>query len=183
MSGCGSNSIPVEPVNAKSLDINKIKKQYPDINITHEEINKGNILYSSANGDYSMLSMIKQNNHNIVGIQKAALDTINTNQKYFEVIMPKTLAEKKLSTYKQFSEECLSSNPLGGGDPCDITNSSFFSRTSGIVGHLLDNKATANLLIKTYTEKPSNINVFDAKKVLESLKKENSLQENAGEYK
>lgn len=32
--GCGSNNIPIEPVNAKTLELSKLKEQYPDINVT-----------------------------------------------------------------------------------------------------------------------------------------------------
>ncbi|AXX93983.1 hypothetical protein [Arcobacter ellisii] len=183
LTGCGSNNIPMEPVNAKTLELNKLKEQYPDVNITQQDIDKGNILYSGASGDYSMMSMKKQNNHIISGIQKASMDTLKSKAKYFEVVAPKTLADKKLSTYEEFSKECLSSNPFGGSDPCDITNSSFFLRTSGIVGHLNDNNATAKLLIKIYTEKPSNVAVFDANEVLDSLKKKDELQKNLTENK
>jgi hypothetical protein len=183
LTGCGSNNIPMEPVNAKTLELNKLKEQYPNINITQQDIDKGNILYSGASGDYSMMSMKKQNNHIISGIQKASMDTLNSKATYFEVVAPKALADKKLSTYEQFSKECLSSNPFGGSDPCDITNSSFFLRTSGIAGHLMDNDATAKLLIKIYTEKPSNIAVFDANEVLDSLKKKDELQKNLTENK
>ena len=179
--GCGSNEVPME--SAKKLDLNKLKEQYPNINITQQEIDNGNILFSGASGDYSMMSMKKQNNHIISGIQKASMDTLNSKAKYFEVVAPKTLADKKLSTYEQFSKECLSNNPFGGSDPCDITNSSFFLRTSGIVGHLNDNNATAKLLIKIYTEKPSNVAVFDANEVLDSLKKKDELQKNLTENK
>ena len=176
LTGCGSNNIPMEPVNAKTLELSKLKEQYPDINVTQQDIDKGNILYSGASGDYSMMSMKKQNNHIISGIQKASMDTLNSKAKYFVVVAPKTLADKKLSTYEQFSKECLSNNPFGGSDPCDITNSSFFLRTSGMAGHLMDNNATAKLLIKIYTEKPSNVAVFDANEVLDSLKKKDELQ-------
>lgn len=181
--GCGSNNISLEPVNAKSLDINKLKEQYPDISITQKDIDSGNILFIGASGDYSMLSMKKQNNHIISGIQKASMDTLKTNAKYFEVLAPKKLADKKLSTYEQFDKECLSSNPFGGSDPCDITNSSFFLRTSGMLGHLLDNDSKAKLLIKTYSQKPSNVAVFDANEVLDSLKKKDELQKNLTENK
>lgn len=183
LTGCGSNNIPMEPVNAKTLELSKLKEQYPDINVTQQDIDKGNILYSGASGDYSMMSMKKQNNHIISGIQKASMDTLNSKAKYFEVVAPKTLADKKLSTYEEFSKECLSSNPFGGSDPCNITNSSFFLRTSGMAGHLMDNNATAKLLIKIYTEKPSNVAVFDANEVLDSLKKKDELQKNLTENK
>ena len=116
-------------------------------------------------------------------IQKAALDTLKSNKKYFEVIEPKTLADKQINTYEQFSKECLSSNPFGGSDPCDITDSSFFSRTSCMLGHLMDNDSKAKLLIKVYNEKPSSTNVFDAKEVLEAMKTKKELQENTGKYK
>lgn len=179
--GCGSNEIPIE--STKKLDLNKLKEQYPDINITQKEIDNDNILFSAASGDYSMMSMKKQNNHIISGIQKASMDTLKSGEKYFEVIAPKTLADKKLSTYEQFSKECLSSNPFGGSDPCEITDSSFFLRTSGILGHLNDNDAKAKLLIKTYSVKPSNIAVFDAKEILDSLKKKDELQKDLMENK
>jgi len=120
--------------------------------------------------------MKKQNNHIISGIQKASMDTLKSGGKYFEVVAPKVLADKKLSTYEQFSKECLSSNPFGGSDSCEITDSSFFLRTSGILGHFNDNDAKAKLLIKTYSVKPSNIAVFDAKEVLDTLKKNDELQ-------
>ena len=42
--GCGSNNIPMEPVNAKTLELSKLKEQYPDINVTQQDIDKGNIL-------------------------------------------------------------------------------------------------------------------------------------------
>lgn len=173
--GCGSNEMPIESTN-KKLDLNKLKEQYPDINITQQDIDNGNILFSAASGDYSMMSMKKQNNHIISGIQKASMDTLKSGGKYFEVVAPKVLADKKLSTYEQFSKECLSSNPFGGSDTCEITDSSFFLRTSGILGHLNDNDAKAKLLIKTYSVKPSNIAVFDAKEVLDTLKKNDELQ-------
>lgn len=182
LTGCGSNNIPIEPVNAKTLELSKLKEQYPDINVTQQDIDKGNILYSGASGDYSMMSMKKQNNHIISGIQKASMDTLNSKAKYFEVVAPKTLADKKLSTYEQFSKECLSNNPFGGSDPCDITDSSFFLRTSGMLGHLMDNDAKAKLLVKIYDEKPTNIKVFDAKELLEAMKAKKELQENAGKY-
>lgn len=183
LTGCGSNNLPVEPVNAKTLDINKLKEHYPDINITQQDINNGNILFSAASGDYSMLSMKKQNNHIVSGIQKAAMDTIKSKANYFEVIAPKTLADKKLSTYEQFTKECLSSNPFGGSDSCNITNSSFFLRTSGMLGHLMDNDAKAKLLIKIYSEKPTDTIVFNANDVIESLKKSDDLQKNLIENK
>ena len=183
LTGCSSINIPIEPVNAKTLDINKLKEQYPDINITQQDIDNGNILFSGASGDYSMLNMKKQNNHIISGIQKASMDTIKSGGKYFEVIAPKTLADKKLSSYEQFSKECLSSNPLGGGDPCDITNSSFFLRTSGMLGHLMDNEAKAKLLVKIYSQKPTDVIVYNANNVLESLKKNDDLQKNLMENK
>ena len=41
--GCGSNNIPMEPVNAKTLELSKLKEQYPDINVTQQDIDKGNI--------------------------------------------------------------------------------------------------------------------------------------------
>lgn len=173
--GCGSNEMPIESTN-KKLDLNKLKEQYPDINITQQDIDNGNILFSAASGDYSMMSMKKQNNHIISGIQKASMDTLKSGGKYFEVVAPKVLADKKLSTYEQFSKECLSSNPFGGSDSCEITDSSFFLRTSGILGHFNDNDAKAKLLIKTYSVKPSNIAVFDAKEVLDTLKKNDELQ-------
>ena len=53
------------------------------------------------------------------------MDTLKSGGKFFEVIAPKVLADKKLSTYEQFSKECLSSNPFGGSDSCEITDSSF----------------------------------------------------------
>ena len=140
--GCGSNEMPIESTN-KKLDLNKLKEQYPDINITQQDIDNGNILFSAASGDYSMMSMKKQNNHIISGIQKASMDTLKSGGKYFEVVAPKVLADKKLSTYEQFSKECLSSNPFGGSDSCEITDSSFFLRTSGILGHFNDNDAKA----------------------------------------
>lgn len=173
--GCGSNEMPIESTN-KKLDLNKLKEQYPDINITQQDIDNGNILYSAASGDYSMMSMKKQNNHIISGIQKASMDTLKSGGKYFEVVAPKVLADKKLSTYEQFSKECLSSNPFGGSDSCEITDSSFFLRTSGMLGHFNDNDAKAKILIKTYSVKPSNIAVFDAKEVLDTLKKNDELQ-------
>ena len=173
--GCGSNEMPIESTN-KKLDLNKLKEQYPDINITQQDIDNGNILFSAASGDYSMMSMKKQNNHIISGIQKASMDTLKSGGKYFEVVAPKVLADKKLSTDEQFSKECLSSNPFGGSDSCEITDSSFFLRTSGILGHFNDNDAKAKLLIKTYSVKPSNIAVFDAKEVLDTLKKNDELQ-------
>ncbi len=179
--GCGSNEVPM--VSTKKLDLNKLKEQYPDVNITQQEIDNGNILFSGASGDYSMMSMKKQNNHIIAGIQKASMDTLKSGGKYFEVIAPKTLADKKLSSYEQFSKECLSSNPFGGSDPCEITNSSFFLRTSGILGHLNDNDAKAKLLVKTYSAKPSNVAVFDAKEILDSLKKSDELQKDLMENK
>ena len=181
--GCGSNNIPMKPVNAKTLELSKLKEQYPDINVTQQDIDKGNILYSGASGDYSMMSMKKQNNHIIAGIQKASMDTLKSGGKYFEVIAPKVLADKKLSTYEQFSKECLSSNPFGGSDSCEITDSSFFLRTSGILGHLNDNDAKAKLLVKTYNVKPSNVAVFDAKEILDSLKKSDELQKDLMESK
>jgi hypothetical protein len=181
--GCGASPAPSTPVNAKDIKIEKLKELYPTLAITQEDLDSGNVLFSGASGDYSMLSMVKQNNHIRSGIQKAALDTINSNKKYFEVIEPKTLADKKLDNYEQFSKECLSENPFGGSDPCDITDSSFFLRTSGVLGHFIDNSATAKLLIKIYDQKPSNIKVFDAKEVLEAMKAKEELQENAGEYK
>lgn len=180
--GCGASKAPSTPVNAKDIKIEKLKELYPTLAITQEDLDSGSILFSGASGDYSMLSMVKQNNHLRSGIQKAALDTLNSDKKYFEVIEPKTLADKKLDNYEQFSKECLSENPFGGSDPCDITDSSFFLRTSGVLGHFIDNSATAKLLIKTYNQKPSNIKVFDAKEVLESMKAKEELQENAGEY-
>lgn len=64
--GCGSNEVPME--STKKLDLNKLKEQYPDVNITQQEIDNGNILFSGASGDYSMMSMKKQNNHIIAGI-------------------------------------------------------------------------------------------------------------------
>ena len=173
--GCGSNEMPIESTN-KKLDLNKLKEQYPDINITQQDIDNGNILFSAASGDYSMMSMKKQNNHIISGIQKASMDTLKSGGKYFEVVAPKVLADKKLSTYEQFSKECLSSNPFGGSDSCEITDSSFFLRTSGMLGHIMDNDSKAKLLIKTYSVKPSNIAVFDAKEVLDTLKKNDELQ-------
>lgn len=179
--GCGSNEVPME--SAKKLDLNKLKEQYPNINITQQEIDNGNILFSGASGDYSMMSMKKQNNHIIAGIQKASMDTLKSGGKYFEVIAPKVLADKKLSTYEQFSKECLSSNPFGGSDSCEITDSSFFLRTSGILGHLNDNDAKAKLLVKTYNVKPSNVAVFDAKEILDSLKKSDELQKDLMESK
>lgn len=45
-----------------------------------------------------------------------------------------------------------------------------------ILGHLNDNDSKAKLLIKTYSVKPSNIAVFDAKEVLDTLKKNDELQ-------
>jgi len=182
LSGCGASVAPKTPVNAKDIKIEKLKELYPNLSITQKDLNDGNIIFSGANGDYSMLSMVKQNNHLRSGIQKAALDTLTSNKRYFTVLEPKTLADKKLTTYEQFSDQCLSSNPLGGGDPCDITNSSFFFRTSGVLGHFMDNDSEAKLLIKIYNEKPSNIAVFDAKEVLEAMKAKKELQENAGEY-
>ena len=173
--GCGSNEMPIESTN-KKLDLNKLKEQYPDINITQQDIDNGNILFSAASGDYSMMSMKKQNNHIISGIQKASMDTLKSGGKYFEVVAPKVLADKKLSTYEQFSKECLSSNPFGGSDSCEITDSSFFLRTSGMLGHIMDNDSKAKILIKTYSVKPSNIAVFDAKEVLDTLKKNDELQ-------
>lgn len=92
------------------------------------------------------------------------------------------MADKQLSNYEEFSKECLSNNPFGGSDPCDITNSSFFLRTSGMLGHLMDNDAKAKLLVKIYDEKPTNIKVFDAKELLEAMKAKKELQENAGKY-
>ena len=179
--GCGSNEVPME--SAKKLDLNKLKEQYPNINITQQDIDNGNVLFSAASGDYSMMSMKKQNNHIIAGIQKASMDTLKSGGKYFEVIAPKILADKKLSTYEQFSKECLSSNPFGGSDSCEITDSSFFLRTSGILGHLNDNDAKAKLLVKTYKVKPSNVAVFDAKEILDSLKKSDELQKDLMESK
>jgi len=183
LSGCGSSVAPTTPVNAKDIKIEKLKELYPTLKITQKDLDEGNIIFSGASGDYSMLSMVKQNNHLRSGIQKAALDTLTSNKKYFEVIEPKTLADKQINTYEQFSKECLSDNPFGGSDPCDITDSSFFSRTSGMLGHLMDNDSKAKLLIKVYDEKPSSPNVFDAKEVLEAMKIKKELQENAGEYK
>lgn len=179
--GCGSNEVPME--SAKKLDLNKLKEQYPNINITQQDIDNGNVLFSAASGDYSMMSMKKQNNHIIAGIQKASMDTLKSGGKYFEVIAPKILADKKLSTYEEFSKECLSSNPFGGSDSCEITDSSFFLRTSGILGHLNDNDAKAKLLVKTYKVKPSNVAVFDAKEILDSLKKSDELQKDLMESK
>jgi len=37
--GCGSNEMPIESTN-KKLDLNKLKEQYPDINITQQDIDK-----------------------------------------------------------------------------------------------------------------------------------------------
>jgi hypothetical protein len=182
LSGCGSAPMPDTPVNAKDIKIEKLKEVYPNLTITQEDLSAGNILFSGASGDYSMLTMVKQNNHLRSGIQKAALDTLKSNKKYFEVIEPKTLADKQLSNYEEFSKECLSNNPFGGSDPCDITNSSFFLRTSGMLGHLMDNDAKAKLLVKIYDEKPTNIKVFDAKELLEAMKAKKELQENAGKY-
>jgi hypothetical protein len=182
LSGCGTAAMPQTPVNAKDMKIEKLKEVYPNLTITQEDLDAGNILFSGASGDYSMLSMTKQNNHLRSGIQKAALDTLQSNKKYFEVIEPKTLAEKQLSNYEEFSKECLSSNPFGGSDPCDITNSSFFLRTSGMLGHLMDNDAKAKLLVKIYDKKPNHTKVFDAKAVLEAMKAKDELQENAGKY-
>jgi len=182
LSGCGSSVAPETPVNAKDIKIEKLKELYPSLNITQKDLDEGNILFSGASGDYSMLSMVKQNNHLRSGIQKAALDTLKSGKKYFEVIEPKTLADKKLTNYEQFSKECLSDNPFGGSDSCDITNSSFFLRTSGVLGHFIDNGAKAKLLIKTYNEKLSDVSVFDAKEILESMKAKKELQENAGKY-
>ena len=179
--GCGSNEVPME--SAKKLDLNKLKEQYPNINITQQDIDNGNVLFSAASGDNSMMSIKKQNNHIIAGIQKASMDTLKSGGKYFEVIAPKILADKKLSTYEQFSKECLSSNPFGGSDSCEITDSSFFLRTSGILGHLNDNDAKAKLLVKTYKVKPSNVAVFDAKEILDSLKKSDELQKDLMESK
>ena len=130
-----------------------------------------------------MVTMKKQNNPIIAGIQKASMDTLKSGGKYFEVIAPKVLADKKLSTYEQFSKESLSSNPFGGSDSCEITDSSFFLRTSGILGHLNDNDAKAKLLVKTYNVKPSNVAVFDAKEILDSLKKSDELQKDLMESK
>lgn len=182
LSGCGASVAPKTPVNAKDIKIEKLKELYPTLSITQKDLNDGNIIFSGASGDYSMLSMVKQNNHIRSGIQKAALDTLTSNKRYFTVLEPKTLADKKLTTYEQFSKECLSDNPFGGSDSCDITNSSFFFRTSGVLGHFMDNDSEAKLLIKIYNEKPSNIAVFDAKEVLEAMKVKKDLQENAGEY-
>lgn len=182
LSGCGSAPMPDTPVNAKDIKIEKLKEVYPNLTITQEDLSAGNILFSGASGDYSMLTMVKQNNHLRSGIQKTALDTLKSNKKYFEVIEPKTLADKQLSNYEEFSKECLSNNPFGGSDPCDITNSSFFLRTSGMLGHLMDNDAKAKLLVKIYDEKPTNIKVFDAKELLEAMKAKKELQENAGKY-
>jgi hypothetical protein len=182
LSGCGSAPMPDTPVNAKDIKIEKLKEVYPNLTITQEDLSAGNILFSGASGDYSMLTMVKQNNHLRSGIQKAALDTLKSNKKYFEVIEPKTLADKQLSNYEEFSKECLSNNPFGGSDPCDITDSSFFLRTSGMLGHLMDNDAKAKLLVKIYDEKPTNIKVFDAKELLEAMKAKKELQENAGKY-
>ncbi|MDD2639932.1 MAG: hypothetical protein PHS65_02970 [Arcobacteraceae bacterium] len=182
LSGCGSAPMPDTPVNAKDIKIEKLKEVYPNLTITQEDLSAGNILFSGASGDYSMLTMVKQNNHLRSGIQKAALDTLKSNKKYFEVIEPKTLADKQLSNYEEFSKECLSNNPFGGSDPCDITDSSFFLRTSGMLGHLMDNDAKAKLLVKIYDEKPTNIKVFDAKELLEAMKTKKELQENAGKY-
>lgn len=182
LSGCGSAPIPDTPVNAKDIKIEKLKEVYPSLSITQDDLSAGNIIFSGASGDYSMLSMVKQNNHLRSGIQKAALDTLKSNKKYFEVIEPKTLADKQISTYEEFSKECLSNNPFGGSDPCDITDSSFFLRTSGMLGHLMDNDAKAKLLIKIYDEKPIDTNVFNAKELLEDMKAKKELQENAGKY-
>lgn len=182
LSGCGASVAPKAPVNAKDIKIEKLKELYPTLSITQKDLDDGNIVFSGASGDYSMLSMVKQNNHIRSGIQKAALDTLHSNKKYFTVLEPKTLADKKLTTYEQFSKECLSDNPFGGSDSCDITNSSFFFRTSGVLGHFMDNDSKAKLLIKVYDEKPSNIAVFEAKKILESMKAKKELQEKAGKY-
>lgn len=183
LTGCGSQPAPKTPVNGKTIQLDKLKKTYPDLQITQSDLDKGNILFCGASGDYSMLSMVKQNNHIRSGIQKAALDTLHSGKKYFEVIEPKTLADKHISTYEEFTKECLSTNPFGGSDPCDITDSSFFLRTSGMLGHLMDNDAKAKLLIKVYDTKPAGIKVFDAKEILEAMKNKKELQENAGEYK
>lgn len=179
--GCGSSQSPSTPANAKDIKVEELKKMYPTLSITQEDLNSGSILFSGASGDYSMLSMVKQNNHIRSGIQKAALDTLKSNKKYFEVIEPKTLADKNIDTYELFSKECLSENPFGGSDPCDITDSSFFLRTSGVLGHFMDNDSEAKLLIKTYDQKPSNIKVFDANEVLNTMKEKEELQENLGE--
>ncbi len=48
----------------------------------------------------------------------------------------------------------------------------------GIYVRKLSNNVTAKLLIKIYTEKPSNVAVFDANEVLDSLKKKDELQKN-----
>lgn len=182
MSGCGSSKAVSTPVNAKSIKIEKLKEVYPELTITQQDLDSNKIFFSGASGDYSMMSMTKQNNHIRSGIQKAALDTLNSGNKYFEVLEPKKLANKKLSTYEEFSKECLSNNPFGGSDACDITNSSFFGRTSGMLGHLMDNAAEAKLLIKVYNQKPSGSTVYDAKQLLETMKSKDELQENAGKY-
>ncbi len=47
-----------------------MKELYPKVNITQNDLNEGKIIISGENGDYLMLSMVKQNNHIRSGIHR-----------------------------------------------------------------------------------------------------------------
>ncbi len=179
LTGCGNSSkVPSPMMIGKNFNAEAVKEMYKDLDIPKEQLQNGDYIFSRSNGEYSMLSMVKQNNKNKSILQKASEDTLSQGKKYFEVIKPNELNKLNINTWKEFDEHCLSSNPLGGGDSCDVTSSSWFVRTSGLVGHLMDNKADAQMLIKIYNIKPVGKKVFNAQNVLNEMKKTKDMQEN-----
>jgi len=174
LTGCGSsNNVSTPLMNGNNLDTKVLKTMYKDLSISDQELKNGQYILVASKGEYSMLSMKKQNNHILSGIQKAAQDTLDTGNKYFSIIKPNKLASLNITTLKEYKDNCLSNNPFGGGDACDVSNDNLLRFT--LVGHYLE-EAGAKMLIKTYKTKPDNIKVLDAQEILDQLKQNKELQ-------
>jgi hypothetical protein len=178
--GCGSQDKITTPITGTQIKAKEIKAIWEDTNMSNAELQNGKYFLVLANGDYSMLSMVKRNNHIIAGIQAAAQDTLSNGYKYFAVVKPNELSNikgSKINTFAEFKNECVSSNPFGGSDSCNISNDSWLKATTAI-GHFFGD-SSAHLLIKVYKEKPTDIEVYDADQLIKDIKQDKSFQEEA----
>ena len=168
LTGCGSTKSNVAtPSNGSNINYSDAKDYFKDLDISKEKLQNGEYVYVRAKGNWSALSMKHGNNYIRAALQKSAEDTISLNKQYFAIVKPNIISNTngiKINTVKDFNNKCLSSNPLGGGDPCDIVDNGLLSNDG------------SKMIIKVFDSKPSDISVYSAKDVISDIKKNDDYQ-------
>lgn len=170
VSGCGStNQQSINQSTTTEKDIKDIKKTYKNCKLSEQELQSDSYIYVKAKGNWSALSMQHGNNYIRAAIQKAAEETIALDKKYFAIVKPDKISNMNginINTIEAFNENCLSKNPFGGSDPCDVVDDGILSNND------------SKLLIKVFDDKPEELSVYDAKVVLDTIKSNGNYQEN-----